>query len=144
MLLSFTGGGASASLATTSGVFEVADADQDKVIPASWPTHSDARQCIFKGSCPHLEDVAYADVDISKAMQDHEEYAYFSVTNGLLGPTTMWLVCSYDGDGQAIECWFDDERGWGVKGELTQDARELRLMPIQSSPAEYHLKVWAG
>lgn len=119
----------------------VEDRDEEDIIPAAWPTHDDARECIFKGSCPHLEDIAYVDVDISDQMESATDGARFSVNNELVGPITMWLVCSYDGSGQALDCWFDDERGWGADGDLSNEARELRLFPVQSGPAEYDVRI---
>jgi hypothetical protein len=125
-----------------SGYVEKTDIDEDKLIPGAWPTQEDAKRCIFKGSCPHLEDVMYKDVDISDQMQDYEEGAGFHVFNQLVSTTTLWFVCSYDGDGNALKCWYDRDRSWGLSGDLSPDARELRLMPVQSAPNEYRLDVY--
>lgn len=128
------------SLATSA--VQIADVEEENVIAAGWPSHQEAKQCVYKGSCPGLEGVAYADVDISDAMLDADDGATFHVANTIVSSTTMWLVCSYDGAGTALDCWFDGEPSWGARGELSSDARELRLLPIQSAPNEYHLQLW--
>lgn len=142
MLLTFTAGGSFAATALASGGLDMADMEEDNVIPAGWPSYSEAKQCIFKGSCPELEGKAYADVDISTEMQAYQDGAVFYVSNAILSPTTLWFVCSYNEDGRALDCWYDQERSWGLRGELSSDARELRLMPVQSAPNEYHLDLY--
>lgn len=131
-----------AATSWASGAWETADVRTSNVIPAGWPDYGSAKDCIFKGQCPNLEDTAYKDVDISDAMQDWEDGATFHVTNGLVSVTTLWLVCSYNADGKALECWFDNERDWGLRGDLSKDARELRLFPVHSAPNEYELRLW--
>lgn len=126
---------------TTSGAYTTADVDSSKVIPAGWPTYEDATSCVWN-PCDHLRDRAYVDVDISDAMADYEDYAEFYVVNGFVSQTTYWFVCSYDSSWTPIDCWYDDERSWGMMGELSPDAHELRVFPIQTAASEYHLYVY--
>lgn len=137
-----TAGASSAASAWVSGAFTIADVQEENLIEAGWPSYSDARDCLYPNSCPNLEGIAYEDVDISAEMQNYEDYAYFVVRNGLVSRTTLWIVCSYDGGGALLDCWFDDERSWGLMGYMSQDARELRLVPVHSAPNEYHLSVY--
>lgn len=137
-----TAGAASAATTWASGAYTIADVEEENLIEAGWPSMSDARDCLYPNACPELENVAYKNVDISGAMQDYEDYAYFIVRNGLTSRTTLWIVCSYDGGGAILDCWFDDERSWGLMGYLSSEARELRLVPVHSAPNEYHLSVY--
>jgi hypothetical protein len=142
LLVTFTAGGASAVTFVASGAFEVADVEVNNLIPAGFPSVWEARECAYQGSCPALEDVAFRDVDISDAMRDYEDSAYFTVVNGMVSMTTLWYVCSYDANGDPLDCWRDRETSWGLTGDLSEDARELRLMPIQSAGNEFHLDVY--
>lgn len=126
---------------TTSGAYSAADVDSSKVIPAGWPSYQDATDCVWN-PCDHLKDRAFVDVDISNAMADYEDSAHFYVVNGFVSQTTYWFVCSYDADGFPLDCWYDGERSWGMMGELSPDAHELRVFPIQSAASEYHLYVY--
>lgn len=114
--------------------------DEDKVIPVSFPSFSEARDCLHhQNSCSELEDVAYKDVDISDEMESYENSASFDVFNRQLSHTTLWVVCSYDESGSALDCWWDDRRDFGLEGELGPDARELRLVAVHSPVTEYRL-----
>lgn len=130
----------------TSIVHEVADIEEENVIPLGWPSWYEAEECIAIGSCPHLEGQAFAHVNFSEVMKDYdpeEDTAKFVLYNTMLSArTTLWFACSYAGDGTVLDCWYDEHRAWGLSGELSQDARELRLFPIQSAPNEYYLDVW--
>jgi hypothetical protein len=143
-LVTFTAGGASAVTFAASAAFTAAEQDQDGVLPAGWPSYVEARDCIRQGQCEHLEDVAFAHVDISAEMQHYTDIAYYEVSNGLVSTTTLWMVCSYDGQATLLDCWYDDRRSWGMSGELSQEARELRLFPIQSAPNEYHFSLYVA
>lgn len=121
-----------------SGVWTLADRNPDRIIPASFPTYREASECVFD-DCENREDVMFVNVDISDAMEDYEDYADFYVVNGFVSTTTYWFVCSYDDSGSPIDCFYDEERSWGMQRELSSDARELRLFPIQSPATEYYL-----
>lgn len=131
-MLSLTG--PAGALATSESTYSA-----DGYLPAGWPNFDSAEYCVFQDSCIELEGEAFADVDISAAMANYEDSATFWVTNSLVDRTTLWFVCSYDADGRALQCFYDDERDWGMMGNLGPDARELRLFPVHSSPNSYHL-----
>lgn len=113
-------------------------------IPTGWPSwyYAAKNDCIPQDGCPHLEGVMYDDVDISEPMEAYETEAEFTVGNGITSLTTVWMVCSYDGSGETIHCYNDDEWNWGLSGELSADARELRLFPSKSASNTYHLDVF--
>lgn len=128
----------------TSIVHEVLDFDEDKLIPVGWSSTYEAEECIYKGSCPNLEGVAFAHVDISEAMENYEDQADFALYNAqMTSRTTLWMVCTYDDAGWALDCMYDDpHRAWGYMADLDEDVRELRLFPIQSMHNEYWLELW--
>lgn len=129
--------------ATTSAVWTAGDVDEERVIPVGWRSHYEAYDCIQRHACEHLEGVAFVTLDISEPMEQADDRAVFYVTNGLrTAAVTLWYVVGYDGDGNAIEDWRDDQRAFGLKGEMDPSTRELRLFPVQSAPTEYHLRVY--
>jgi len=67
--------------------------------------------------------------------------AVFEVTNGVVTPLASWFVCSFDDTGRILDCWRGSGSG-GLRGELSEDARELRLMPLRSAVNEYHLRLY--
>lgn len=141
LLVTLSAGASSAVTTTTSLAYEEADVVSNDLIPAGWASYSDARDCVWD-DCQDLENVAFVNVDISQAMASYEDYAQFYVINGFVAQTTLWMVCSYDADGIPVNCWYDEEPGWGLVGELSPDAHTLRLFPVQSVSNEYHLYIY--
>jgi hypothetical protein len=135
--------GATTTAASVSAwsTLETASVNEDNVIPAGWPSYYQAKQCAWQGSCPELEDVAFHDVDISDTMEGYENGTVFEVTNGVVTPIASWFVCSFDDTGRILDCWRGSGSG-GLRGELSEDARELRLMPLRSAVNEYHLRLY--
>lgn len=128
-------------------VRQIRDTEEDQVIPVGWYSYQLAKDCVEQGSCPHLEDVAFKDVDISEEMESYEDGASFELAGSLGLPTgdivRLWLVCSYDAAGELEDCFFDQLRGWGLSRSLGPDARELRIFVIDDMAVEYHLTVHA-
>lgn len=117
--------------------------DEDKLIPAGFPSFGHAEDCVEREDCQELEGVAFVTEDISDEMEDYDGYAQFTVMNGYhSSATTYWLVVSYDENGTIEDWWYDTEADWGLIGELGPGARELRLFPVQSAATEYHLDVY--
>lgn len=140
-LATFTAGASSTAAVSVWSAMDMATVDTSNVIPAGWPSHYEAKQCAWKGSCPELAGTAFADVDISDAMADYEDGAVFEVSNGVANPLTGWYVCSFDDSGTILDCWRGSG-SWGMRGELSSDARELRLLPLHSAANEYHLRMY--
>lgn len=125
-------------------VWNLVDTDEDKVIPVSSPSFDQMRSCMWSlDRCSEREDIMFKDVDISEEMENYESDAYFVLRNALVSTTTLWFVCSFDAAGETLDCWFDDERSWGLWGEdVSPDADTLRIAPIQSPATEYSLDLY--
>lgn len=120
-----------------------ADKNEEKIIPLGWPTFSDARQCMWKGACPNLAGVAYADVDISDEMESYESYAQMRVKDETPSPTTLWAICGYDEEDVATACWWQERRGHPFfTDDIPGDTVELRLLPVQTTMAEYSVEIY--
>lgn len=143
-LLVSMAGGSLALTQTASGVYEYTDVNQDRTIPVGWPSYKKAGDCVARDSCPHLEGVAFKTVNISKAMQDYETEAQFTVFNGLISQTTYWFAVAYDSHGDYTNWWYDDEASWGLMGELGPDAREIRFFPVQAAPTKFYFSLYVN
>lgn len=133
--------------APTDIVWNLLDTDEDRVIPVSSPSFDDVRPCMRSlDRCSVREDVMFKDVDISEQMENYESDAYFVLRNSLVSTTTFWFVCSFGPSGDmALDCWFDEERSWGLWGEnIDPDADTLRIAPIQSPATEYTLDLYVS
>jgi hypothetical protein len=119
----------------------VENTDEDKVIPGTFPTYWDAKQCGWK-ECSDMEGVAFQDVDVSQQMADYEEGADFRLFNYKMAPT-QWFVCAFDANDQARECW----RGGALTDSILngkgipESTEWMRLMTYDSPPAEYRLDI---
>lgn len=132
------------SSVATAGAENVADGDpQSGVLPAGSPNFDLAELCVPYDACPEMEGVTYAHVDISQQMEQatDDDDPRFWLDDSVVDETALWLVCTYDGDGRALDCYYDDERGWGFNHGVGTDVRELRLFPIHSAATGWQLTI---
>lgn len=125
----------------TAGTSQAAVGSWQGTLHVGLPITTPQEECDPWGECQNLRGLSVRDVNVSEFMRSIDGPADYTLTDvSSYAPLTIWRLCAYDGNHQAIDC---DEKGasWWLWGTIPAETRYVRVVLVNNAAVDYSLRL---